>query len=296
MIPPGTPRLFLTSMSTGPRANEIVEMVEPILTHLDGIVWVLCDSERDSPAARYLESVKGAGAVIYRRWVPRHWHVMNETLFAGVMQEGDYVIWTDLLEHPQAAFLSRVKTEIGPMMKEADLGALFYYGKAFLFPYAETLEYRNSPHWSLHGWNGRGIEWSQIEPDESKVRFNARPAKRAGEPKHFCRHYLKYFIEYPAGSNHAALGIEQWGGDPNQAFAKREANRLAFRAEMRCRGFPLTVDGFVTMCQDPVQMDAALKTFLNSDKTFSDAYWHLVKGQGHLLRDTHRPSDALPIP
>lgn len=289
------PRLWFTSMSGDPLADNPRELLEPILPYLDGTIWVLNDVAPNTPAACYLEGAKGKGRIIYRSFTPRHWHLMNETLFTGLMEEGDLVLYCDDLERPMVPFVSRIKNEIGPMMEGSDIDLIVAWGKPYLFRYRETLEYRNSPHWSLHGWNERSIEWSTIEPDETKVRFNVRPLKRKDE-MHWVGHYLKYMIVYPAGSNHAALGIERWGGDQSKVFRRREANRLAFRHEMKRRGFPLTVDGFVTMCKDPVQMDDTLKTFLNSDKTFSDGYWHFVKGQGHLLRDTHRPSDALPIP
>lgn len=290
------PRLFLTSMSSDPMAEDYIDMIEPILPYIDGIIWALNDVEKDAPAARYLESVKGAGRIIYRKWgLPRHWHVMNETLFAGIMEEdGDFYLWSDLLEQPAAAFVSRIKSEIVPMMDETDLDVIAYYGKPYLIRYKETLEYRNSPHWSLHGWNGRAIEWNTIEPDEKKVRFNTRPIKRAAELNHWCGHYLKYFVEYPEGSNHALLGIEQHGGDLQQAYIKREANRLAFRKEMKRRGYPVTVQGFIDMCKANSPLDDNLKTWLRTDKVFSDAYHWLVLGNGN-VKDTHNPKDALPI-
>lgn len=295
VLPPSGPRLFLTSMCGPGEVNNIIEMVEPILPHLDGIIWVLHDCPTHDPGARYLESVKGAGRIIHRPWPRgRHWHSMNDTLFSGGAEEGDLMIWTDLLEHPKAPFLSRIKTEIEPMMREADVDLIAYFGKPFLFRYRETLEYRNSPHWSLHGWNNRGIEWSNMEPDETKVRQNMRPIKRKDEPNHWVGHYLKYFLSYPAGSNHAALGIDQFaapGESVEQAFQRRESNRLAFRHEMKKRGYPLTVAGFVDMCK--AGLDEDLKKWLNSDKVFSDAYHWLVRGDRSGIKDTHNPKDAV---
>lgn len=291
-----TPRLFLTSMCNAGNVKDIIEMVEPILPYLDGIIWVLHDCPADDPGARYLESVKGAGKIIHRPWPRgRHWQSMNDTLFSGTAEEGDYLIWTDLLEQPAPEFLARAKTEIIPMMQEAEVDLIAYYGKPFLFRYNETLEYRNSPHWSLHGWNNRGIEWNTIEPNERKVRFNTRPIKRAGEVNHWVSHYLKYFVSYPAGANHAALGLDQYakpGESLDQTFQRRESNRLAFRREMKKRGYPLTVEGFVSMCKSGLDQD--LKKWLNSDKVFSDAYHWLVLGDSR-VKDTHRPADALLI-
>jgi hypothetical protein len=289
------PRLFLTSMSSDPSSENPVEMIEPLLPYLDGVVWCLNDVPPDAPAARYLESVKGVGRIIHRRWTPRHWHLQNETLFTEDIDEGSLVLWADPLERPAVPFVSRIKSEIGPMMAEADVGLILGFGKPYLFRYSETLEYRNSPHWTLTGWQGRAIEWSTIEPDEAKVRVNVRPLKRKGDEYHWCRHYLRYFLEYPAGSNSAALGLDHWpGGQTQENWVKRETNRLALRAEMRKRGYPVTVAGFVLMCADT--LDQPLKALLNADKTFIDGYWYMVKGRTDCLRHSHNPADALPIP
>ncbi len=292
-----TPRLFLTSMSSDVSAENATEQLEPILPYIDGVVYVLQSVSPEAPSARYLETVKGAGRVVHRPYTTRHWQGMNDTLFTGLIEEGDLVLWVDALERAATPFVSRVKTEIGPMMTEADVGCLFYYGKAYLFPYRETLEYRNTPHWSLHGWGGRAIEWSQIEPDEKQVRINARPIKRGpGSGHHFCLHYSAYWVAQPAGSNTAALGIEQYarpGEDHNTAFARRETQRLAFRQELRRRGVPLTLDALKILLAGP--MDDTLTAYVRGDKVLSDLYWYL-RGRASELRDTHSPKDAIPIP
>jgi hypothetical protein len=286
------PRLFLTSMSSDASAENPVEMIEPILPHLDGIIWVLNDVPTDAPSARYLETVKGAGRIIHRSWPTRHWHAMNDTLFTGLIQEGDFCIWTDDKERPAVEFLSKVKTEIIPMMDEAELDVVFYYGKAYLFRYRETLEYRQTPHWTLTGWNGRGIEWSNIEPNERLVRLNVRPEKRK-DPFHFVLHYAYYYVTQAAGSNTCALGLEQHpGGATQEVFARREGMRLAFRKEMKRRGVPLTVEGLKTLLTGP--LDDTLKAYLGGEKILSDAY-HLFHGRTDGIKDNHNPADALPI-
>lgn len=286
------PKLFLTSMSGPGQMENIVEMIEPIAHYLDGIVWVLHDCPADDSGARYLERMKGAGRVIHRAWAARHWHSMNETLFTGLIAEGDLVIWTDPLERPMEPFVSRIKSQIGPMMTEAEVGMLAYYGKAFLFPYVETLEYRQSPHWTLTGWQGRAIDWSTVEPDEKQVRLNVRPAKRQ-DPLQWIEHYARYHVCYPAGSNTCALGLDHFPpGDRNQQFAERETRRLQFRRLMLKRGFPLTLDGLKACLTGP--LDAELIDHLRSEKSLSDAF-HYYHGRGAQLKHSHNPADALPI-
>jgi len=287
------PKLFLTSMCGPNNETNIREMIEPIIEWLDGIVWVLNDCPTTDGGAVYLESVKGLGKVVHRQWpAGRHWAAMNDTLFTGLMDEGDLVIWTDTLERPMPPFVSRIKGEILPLMDETGVDCLFYYGKAFLFRYNELLEYRNSPHWTLHGFK-QAMEWSGIEPDEKKVRFNVRPLKRTN-PWHWIEHYVRYMLEYPAGCNHALLGIEKLGGNPAQQFQRREARRLDFRREVKRRGFPLTVAGLKALFSDPNQLDSVLKSYINGDKVWSDAYRLWILNDTTMV-DTHDPKDMKPI-
>lgn len=280
-------------MSSERGDENVREMIEPLRPYLDGVIWVLNDVAYHDPAARYLETVRGAGRIINRSFVPRHSHLMNETLYTGLIEEGDYVLFCDALERPSPAFVKRIKSEIGPLMVEADRPVLFYYGKPFLFIFNEALEYRNSPHWTLTGWSGHPIEWAQMEPDEKRVRLNVRPEKRAHLPHHWIGHYLRYYL-FPAGSNTVALGLDHWPpGDRNAQFVERETKRLEFRRELRKRGLPVTPEGVAQLFAQP--LDDTIKAFLRYEKTLSDA-WHAQHGRADQLVHSHKPSDALPIP
>lgn len=289
-ISPSSSCLFLTLMTSAGNEENLRELVDPLLPYIDGIIAVVHRPCGGDNGLVYLEEHKGAGKIIVRDWVQRHDFSQNETLYAGVIQEGDLFIITDTLERPAAQFISRCKGDLNTFMIEHDLDCLVYYGKPFIVRYNEAMHYQGSPHWGLRGIRS-AVELSHMYPDEGKVRLNVRPFKRP-DPLGWVEHYVKYWL-YPPGSNHAALGIEKWGGDLNQAFAKREGQRLAFRAEMRKRGVPLTVEGLKVLLMGP--LDEALKGHLRVEKTLSDAYW-FWRGRGAELKDTHKPSDALPIP
>lgn len=284
-------KLWLTSMSGPGQIENIKEMVEPIADHLDGVIWVFNDTFITDPGSIYLQSNCKNGKVIHRDWCPRHHFLMNETLYAGVIQDGDLVLWTDPLERPMLNFVSRIKTDLNELMLESETSVIYYYGKPFLFRYFETAEYRNSPHWSLTGIPGRAVEWAQVEPNEDLVRKNMRPIKRT-DNLHWVSHFAKYFL-YPAGSNSVALGLDHFPpGDRNQQFIERETRRLEFRRLMKRRGFAVTMDGLKQMLSGP--LDEELKGYLKGEKILSD-YWHLIHGRGNLLKDSHRPTDAVPI-
>lgn len=285
-------KLWLTSMSGPGEVENIVEMIEPILDYLDGIIWVLNDCPVDDPGARYLDTVKKGGKIIHRSFLPRYSHLMNETLFCGLIEENDAVLFLDPLERAVEPFVKKIKSELIPFMDEAGVDVIYAWGKPYLFLYLETLEYRNSPHWSLSGFSGRAVEWSNIEKDENLVRKNMRPIKRT-DKFHWVGHLLRYFISFPAGSNSALLGLDHFpGGMTQENFNEREAKRLEFRKEMKARGFPLTVDGFKSMMSG--DLDEVLKDFLRGEKVLSDAYHYLIKGRTD-VKDSHNPADALPI-
>lgn len=286
-----TPRLWLTLMTSAGNEENLRELCDPILRYLDGIVAVVhrpCDGD---PGLAYLQSVKGAGKIIVRDWVQRHDFSQNETLYAGVIQEGDLVLTCDTLERPAAPFVASIKTEMAREMDQQGWDCIYYYGKAYLFRYREEMHYRGSPHWGLVGVQN-GFELAQVIPDEGRVRLNVRPIKRP-DPLGWVLHYAKYHL-YPAGSNHCALGLDHWPpGDRNLQFIERETRRLAFRRLMRARGFPLTLDGLKQLLTGA--LDSQLRHHLTAEKVLSDA-WHYWNGDRSQLRDSHNPAHALPVP
>lgn len=280
-------KVYLTSMSQGGAEQDIREMVQPLLPHIDGTIWVMHDAKANDRGVDFLEH--NGGHVIHRHFVHRHDYSMNETLFCGLIEEGDLIVWSDVLEHPSPEFVSKIKGDYDPFMRAHGVDCLYYAGKAFLFRYHDGLRYVGSPHWGLQGVRA-GLELSTMYPDDSKVRRNMRPLKRL-DPYEWVTHYLRYWICYPAGSNHALLGLEKQG-DPATLFPIREQRRLDFRREMRKRGYKLTVDEFIAMCR--AGLDNALKEHLRGEKVLSDAYHYLVLGDERVVH-SHDPKDALPI-
>lgn len=275
-------------MTQAGNEENLRELVTPISEWLNGIIAVVHHPCENDPGAKYLERAKGEGKIIYRDFVFRHDFSMNECLFSGAIEEDDLVLICDTMERCQPAFVSRIQSQIGPMMKETDTTVLSYYDKPYLIRYQESMRYQGSPHWSLVGWSGRALEWSQIEPDETKVRWNVRPFKRKDKWQ-WIEHYCKYMVAYPAGSNHARLGLDKWPGDIAKNFHERENRRLEFRRQMKKNGYPLTVDGLKQLfSKNP--LDSWAKDAINSEKTWNDGYrlWIL---HDDTMVDTHRLED-----
>lgn len=279
-------RIWLTTMTSSGNEENLREMIEPLRPYINGVVATF-HSPLDN-GWNYLQEVSGEGKIIIRNWVARHHVSMNETLFAGVIQEGDFVIWCDAMERPNPEFIHALRGPVGEMMTRNGLKVLSYYGKVFVFVYDEHMEYRGSPHWYLTGFNPeQSTDISSIWPNEVDVRLNVRPLKRK-DPFGWVSHYGRYWVEYPAGSNHALLGLEKQG-DPQVLFPARETRRLEFRREMKCRGFEMTLRGMIMMLSTN-PLDDTLKAHINEEKTVNDVYRYHVLGDQTVV-DTHLPSD-----
>ncbi len=285
-----SPKLWLVGMTAQGNEENLREMIAPIVEWLDGVIFTFHNPVNGDKGAEYLESVKGDGKVIYRDWVWRHDYSANETLFAGLIQEGDLVITCDTLERPAAKFVSRIKTDILALMNEASLDCLYYYGKAFVFRYNEGMRFAGSPHWMLQGVQN-AVEMSGLYPDEREVRLNVRPIKRPSR-FHFVGHYLGYYVSYPPGSNHCLLGLEK-NGNPQNLFAPREIRRLEFRRLLRSKGIPLTVDGVKGLMKK--ELDTEIKEYFNSEKILNDAYRYLQLGREDFA-DDHDWKNMITIP
>jgi hypothetical protein len=182
------------------------------------------------------------------------------------MKNGDIFLQIDTMERISPKFCYERLPGLVSLMDEAELGMIANYGKGMLFKYSEDLEFRGSPHWYAINVNGKAINL-ELPKDEF---WNVRSEQR--DNYQWVTHYLKYWL-YPAGSNHALLGLEKQG-DPQKLFPQREIARLNFRNEVVSRGYDLTVDGVLQMFKD--NLDNTLKQYINSEKTLNDAYHYLI--------------------
>jgi hypothetical protein len=276
-------RLFLTTMTSSGNEDNLRAMIEPIAPLFDGVIATF--HLPSDAGSTYLESRVGAGRVIYAHFSQRHGYSMQHILWQGPMRDGDKFIYLDSMERVSRGFCEGRLKGLIQLMDETDVAMIANFGKGFLFRFNEQLRFEGSPHWCATQLDGRAINM-ELPKDEF---WNVRDQQRSSDQ--WVSHYAKYWI-YPAGSNHALLGLEKQG-DPAKLFGPRDARRLAFRREMVKRGYPLTLDGLKEMLSAP--LDETLKEHLRAEKTLSD-YWHWLHGRGAQLKDTHLPSDALPIP
>ncbi len=283
-------KTWLLLMAGKGSLTDLREIWDPIKHLFNGLSAVYFGDRADEESF-YLEAEKGEGIVVYLPYVSRHDLARNVSLHSGVIQQGDWCVVTDTLERPSLKFLTENLHPIADGSTPQHPNLYLFHNKPFLFQYHESMRYVGSPHETLmrDDQGMRALDLKNGYTNEADVRDNVRPKKRK-DPFHFVEHFLRYML-FPWGSNHSLLGLEK-NGDPAKLFPIRESRRLAFREEMRRRGFPLTVEGFKSMVGG--ELDDTLKQMIQSDKVWSDAYHYLVKGRTDVVC-SHDDKDIIPL-
>lgn len=286
-------KLWLCGITSEGNLENLKEMIEPIKEYFDGLIFTFhgevsymtkigeVDYWNREIGAKYLEDNKKAGKIIYANWCNRHAYSQNHFLYQGPMENGDKFILLDSMERVSIEFCKDHLPKLIEYMDANNVAMLANYGKGFLFRFNEMLEFRGSPHWYATQLDGQQANLQL----EKNLFWNVRGEKR--DKNHWTRHYARYMFCYPAGSNHALLGLEKQG-DPQKLFPIREQLRLDFRKEALKRGFPLTMEGLKAMLSGP--LDDTLKYYLNNEKTWNDFRRWDIEGDDTVV-DSHLPSD-----
>jgi len=287
-------KFWLVFMAGPGSLEDLKELVEPIKQYFDGIVAVYHGRDFDDEA-EYLESVKGAGQIIYLPFCRRHDFSRNHYLYCGPIKEGDWCLQIDVLERLNPEFAKDARAH-ADFFQQQGANIIFYYNKPFLFEFHESLQYFGNPHEGLKRLDGKGagVELSQIFPIENNVRFNVRPIKRP-DPYHFVDHYVKYYL-YPWGANHCLLGIENRGQNISENFQKRDAQRLDFKRCLREAGISNTVQALkeYILKTKPDDMDPNIRRHFNTEKILNDFYRFHVVGDRQ-FKDNHDWKDLVKI-
>lgn len=284
---PFSPHRFLVGMSGPGSIENLREAFDPIHERFDGLVWVLHDA-REREEATYLESIKGAGAIIHIPFARRHAFSRNHYLWCGPLTDGDWCVQLDDMERLNGSFVSMLGGFLSNLDRNA-INTVFYFNKPLAFRWDETLEYVGSPHEGLRRHDGqmRAIEMSRDIANEREVRYNVRNERRP--PFHWVDQYARYLL-YPM-SNHGLLGLEN-RGDPSALWPAREEKRRAFINEMIKRGCPRTLEGLNRLFAGP--LDDALRGLINGDKVWQDYYRYHVLGD-QTVKDEHEWTSVKPI-
>jgi hypothetical protein len=282
----GKRKLWLCGMTCAGNLDNLKALVEPALEFVNGLQMTF--HYPIDQGWEYLDGVKGEGRIVCAYWSMRHFNSMNQYLWQGTIQPGDFCLQIDDKERITSKFFYEKLPLYLALMDEADVAVVANFGKPLIYRYNESLEFAGSPHWFLRGIDGRAIN----QELGNEYFANVRNAQR--DEYQWVTHYARYMISYPAGSNHALLGLDTYG-DPNVLFPIREQRRLEFRNLMRERGYELTVDGFVRMMKESdLVSDEKLRDYINNEKAFSDANQYLVLGNKNVVH-SHDPKYIIKV-
>lgn len=267
-------KLYLCGITTIGKHDNLKELIDPILSYFDGLIWTFHDGKDEG--SEYLEKNKKDGAVIYAKFSQRHGFSMQQYLWQGPMQDSDFFVQIDDQERLSTKFCDRIPKLI-EMMKLNNIAMIANYNKGLLFRYNEMLEFKGSPHWFSTNLDGISANL-ELPLDEF---WNVRSRNR--DKFQFVDHYMKYMM-YPAGSNHCLLGLDHHP-QGNNFFQERERKRLEFRKILKELNYPLTIDGVKkAFSSDP--LDQRIKDYINFDLVANDFYRYHILKDGTLI-DSH---------
>lgn len=228
-------KLWLCGMWRGNR-ERLEKSIDHIHKYFDGIIAVV-DSRIESKDWAWLESIKGGGEIIVKKWVNDHAHTSNEVLLSGVMEWPDYFVWIDETDQLKEDFVKSLPERIASW-RANDVG-MVYLDHPFVIRFNCGLRFVGSPHWGFAGTIGKTVALSQL-PNYNKEHYliNNRDLLHSG-----FLNTSKYWFSYPNFSNHTVLLYRQFGED---IYNYHESVRIQFR--MFCKevlGIKLTIDSLV---------------------------------------------------
>ncbi len=273
----------------GPEAKQHIEEIwNPISEFFHGIVCTYHGDPQDE-CAKYLESIKGDGEVIYTKYSRRHDFSRNHYLFCGPQKNGDWCVQIDMMERIPKVFAKDILAHI-VFFKSNRVNMVVFHGKPYIFEFHDSLTYAGNPHEGLHRRDGKmvALEYNLINANEDEVRKNVRAQFR--EQFHFVDNYLKYYL-FPWGANHCLLSLEKRDGDLKENFVKREGMRISFLETLDELGIDRTVDAVKAILNN---IPRELLGFFESEKILNDVYrYYVLKDTG--FKDDHDHKNLVKI-
>lgn len=273
---------YLVFMSGSGEYENIFELVSPIKPYIRGVCALIHDADEFDAGAKYILGVNnelGAGNVIFGPYTGRHDLSRNRILAETGIQDSDYLVILDLLERVPVEFAQKFG-DFFKWMEDSNYDVIRYHVKPYLVRYREDMFYIGTPHESLTA----NIQLNQIElasssnfQDESKVRINIRPIKRANDRFHWCGHYVKYLLL--PNSNQNLLGLEHH--HEKYSFEYKEKIRKDLIKFLAHNKYPRTIEGVLEAMKK-----GRLKDLINGHKILNDYYRLKILGDESIV-DSH---------
>lgn len=231
---------FWLTFITQNRKQDIEEMTKDIYPTFDGIVAV--DHFSNDGTFELLQERKGAGKIIQKTFVKHHAHSMNEFLFAGIINNGDYFLILDSSDRINPNWLISLRKDV-EYYNQNQIGGIFF-DRIFLAKYIDSMEFFGAIHWGLTPLFGKVLNYSTMSgfKKESYI-INTR----SDESNSVLLNPSKYWWEYGRGSSHTQLLYQQFS---NEIWRKHENTRMHFR--LNCQfilGLDFTLASLISYMQ-----------------------------------------------
>jgi len=205
--------------------NNIAGLVKSSQDYVDGFIFV--DGLSTDGTFEFLEANKKEGKIIQREWSNDHDLQMNLFLRSNVMKNGDWFFVRDSTERISENFLKNIKLSIKDFELQG-ITSLYIHNKIFLCKYSDYLYFNGSPHWGLHGIQGRSISLdaedslykNKLDLFESDVRQNRGEGWQINQN-------IKYYFCY-GRSNNQLMHYYDNGKTP-ELYKQKEGDRINFR-------------------------------------------------------------------
>tara|TARA_R110002020_G_scaffold9274_1_gene36601 strand:+ start:1672 stop:2508 length:837 start_codon:yes stop_codon:yes gene_type:complete len=261
-------KLWLIGITTEGHQQDLKELIEPIKSHFDGLIWTFHYPKDEG--ADYLESVKGEGEIIYTKWCNRLDFSRNHSLFQGPIQIGDWFVTLDTLERLSPTFSKNLKS-LAKQFDQQGIEGSFIFNKRFMFKMKEQTCFANNPHEGIAGARaGATVEFTRTDFWKDEFLKNIRSEKRQDE-FYFVGHNFKYYL-FP-NTNHLVLHHEH----DAELIKKRYQIRAEFMQEVKRLGFNPYSRQEVEKCLREGLTDK-LKKCVNEEKFLNDWYRYEVLG------------------
>jgi hypothetical protein len=274
---------YLVFMSGPNEYENIFELVDPIKPYIRGVCALIHDSNEFDKGVEYLLKINnelGAGNIIFGPYTGDHSLSRNRIFRETGIKDNDFLLIIDTLERVGNKFALNLSRWC-EYMNDSNIDIIRYHVKPYLVRYREDLIYVGTPHESLitlidpclEKENRLRIIELSNDPsfkNESDIRINLRPIKRANDPKHFVNHYIKYLLQ--PNSNQNFLGLEHHGGI--NVLPKLEFLRKSLLKALRDNNLPRTTDGVKKLLSNG--LNEVTRPIINGHKQVNDFYRYFI--------------------